>query len=1154
MSNDLCYNCFREKPEDTAGSSCPYCGYDPNTDLHKYPLALPGGTILAGRYILGRVLGQGGFGITYVAQDWQTKSLVAVKEYLPDTMATRTGGASVSPYSGEREESFRYGKECFLQEAQTLAEFIGNPNIVRIHSYFEENGTAYFVMDYVAGISFQKYIENNGGKISWEDAERILLPVMTALGAVHSRGIIHRDVTPDNIYITADGTVKLLDFGAARYSLGNQSRSLDVVLKHGFAPKEQYTRKGRQSSYTDVYSLAATFYYAVTGRTPPDSVDRVDEDDLFSPSSLGIKIPKQVEDAILKGMSVQAADRFQTMDDFRAALTGKSGQDTEDSADHIRSDDPGKDISETLKESIEEKSIGGKEISTNDGWNDRKSGSRKWLRPVALGAVGVLVLAIVLAVVPRGKKEAAYQGDTTRTTAAAAGSDGRRLTGGQGNGAAVSGGSQSGTATETVTGNTSGNLSNGGYLCSQGSAVYMWLPGSGMIHVLANGGGDAEVYKEGDISAVSMVNDMLYFLDADHQVCRMNRDGSQEEVLLTGSDTGDIWNLIMSEKAAYIVCIGSSGTHIYRSELDVSGRLGDTREITDNCYNINSVVLDDGWLYYPDRTTYGKDICRIPADGSEEPEVLCSFDGVCASLVEEGGYLYAAVSPNNIYRIDPQDGSEELLAAQVGGDGSSVSTLNVYRGNELCAVSYPPADDRTNCLVRISSGVQKVIYQAAASESLSDINLADTDPNAIKVMALIDNGVGTRILLTDMNGSDASVYGAASSGIEGNIQANLVNGSFAVEDEDSYYYAIRSGIVKVDKSSGNAVILTGRDAEYLNVYGDSLYYLSNGDLWGIGKDGRDEACLLEGQKYESMIIVDGYCYVYNGDPGCLTRIPLNSNSSANVVADDMLGEEKYLILDDYVYYCDDADMDVYRVHTDGSGREFLCKDLGHWPNFYDDWIYWSDLTGGIWRMRLDGSRVETSWTITGGVSCCWNLAIYKDTFYFMDTDDSIYRMNMDGSGLRKIADPNELGCTYIYDINFVDEWMLVDAYSSVIAINLNDGRKVVNPGLENGEVTPIEPVSQAQNDNSEYILPESDSRYYTAAELRGYSADELRLARNEIYARYGCTFKSADLQAYFDSKSWYRKGTRAASSFSTTEFNPYERANIDMIKSVEAEK
>lgn len=286
----------------------------------EYPLALPQNTILAGQYIIVKTLGQGGFGITYQAADYKTGQKVAVKEFFPDSMAVRTNRTTVSAFSGERGESYAYGKECFLQEAETLAQFIGNENIVRVYRYFEENGTAYFVMEYVEGTSFDRYIKDHGGKVPYEEAERILLPVIDALAAVHAKGIVHRDVTPDNIYITKEGRVKLLDFGAARYSLGDKSRSLDVVLKHGFAPKEQYTRHGRQGPYTDVYTLGASFYFAITGRRPPDSIDRLEEDELIPPGSLGVKIAPAKENAILTAMNVQPADRYQTMEEFRHAL------------------------------------------------------------------------------------------------------------------------------------------------------------------------------------------------------------------------------------------------------------------------------------------------------------------------------------------------------------------------------------------------------------------------------------------------------------------------------------------------------------------------------------------------------------------------------------------------------------------------------------------------------------------------------------------------------------------------------------------------------------------------------------------------------------------------------------------------------------------
>lgn len=388
---NVCYNCFQEREEGAVGG-CLHCGYDPERDKEKYPLALPHGTVLNGRYITGRVLGQGGFGVTYVAKNWKTGQRVAIKEYLPDTMATRIEGHSVSAYSGDRGESFFYGKECFLKEAQTLAEFIGNPNIVRVHSYFEEYGTAYFVMDYVEGISFQEYIREHGGKIPWEEARNILLPVIDALAAVHERGIVHRDVTPDNIFITEDGTVKLLDFGAARYSLGDKSRSLDVVLKHGFAPKEQYTRHGRQGPYTDVYTVSASFYYALTGRKPPDSIDRLEEDDLVPPRSLGIDIPVEMEDAILKGLGVQPADRYQNMGEFKQALLQHQKEEPQ-GATGFQKEGQGRNWQqeETASRSSANIQIGKKKFGIIMG--------------CAAGGTALIVLVICLAIFWRGSTE-----------------------------------------------------------------------------------------------------------------------------------------------------------------------------------------------------------------------------------------------------------------------------------------------------------------------------------------------------------------------------------------------------------------------------------------------------------------------------------------------------------------------------------------------------------------------------------------------------------------------------------------------------------------------------------------------------------------------------------------------------------------------------
>ena len=316
-SQTLCYNCFQEKPQ--GEGPCPYCGFDLRENEEQYPVALKAGTILKQRYLAGRVLGQGGFGITYVAWDTKLQARVAVKEYMPNDICTRQGN-TVSVAMESKEDEFAYGRERFQEEARTLAKFMGQPNIAGVTDYFDENGTSYFVMDYIEGISFKTYIAGQGGKISPEEALDVMIPVLRALTAVHAEGIIHRDVTPDNIYITKDGNVKLLDFGSARYSLGDKSKSLDVILKVGYAPKEQYIRRGRQGPYTDVYSCAACLYAAITGYLPPESLDRLEKDELVPPSQLGIEIPLYLERAILKGLAVQPEDRFQTAGQFLEAI------------------------------------------------------------------------------------------------------------------------------------------------------------------------------------------------------------------------------------------------------------------------------------------------------------------------------------------------------------------------------------------------------------------------------------------------------------------------------------------------------------------------------------------------------------------------------------------------------------------------------------------------------------------------------------------------------------------------------------------------------------------------------------------------------------------------------------------------------------------
>jgi serine/threonine protein kinase len=282
---------------------------------------LPRHYVLLSRYYLGRVLGQGGFGVTYLARDLRLDRPVAIKEYLPMEQCTRQiDRITIRSQGGDRQVQYEYGLKRFLEEAKSLAQFENHPCIVSISDFAEANGTAYLVMAYLEGVTLKQYLANQGGRIPYTTAIQIMMPVMDALREVHKHGILHRDISPDNIFLTRQGQVKLLDFGAARYAIGEQSQSLSMILKPGYAPEEQYRTRGKQGSWTDVYAVAATLYRCVTGQVPPSAPDRVAEDELEPPSKIAGEIPPTIEAAILQGMAVRATNRFQTIEAFERAL------------------------------------------------------------------------------------------------------------------------------------------------------------------------------------------------------------------------------------------------------------------------------------------------------------------------------------------------------------------------------------------------------------------------------------------------------------------------------------------------------------------------------------------------------------------------------------------------------------------------------------------------------------------------------------------------------------------------------------------------------------------------------------------------------------------------------------------------------------------
>lgn len=319
----LCMGCMTTQ---TVEEPCPRCGYAESAE--RTPNALAHRAVLNDRFIVGRVLGKpGGFGITYLAWDLTLHTTAAIKEYLPQRLAARhPGDTSITPHTSDEQSHFAEGMEKFLDEARTVVRF-SHPNLVRVRDYFAENNSAYLVMDYYDGYSLSEHLLKKVETMPESEALDVMCPILEGLAKVHELGFLHRDIKPANIYLTEQNTPVLLDFGAARQSLGEETESLSVVLTPGYAPFEQYFRKGKQGPWTDVYACAATLYFALSGARPPPALDRESEDELAPLRELNPNVSRAVENAIMAGLARSPDERPQTAIDFRDRLLGSQRSD-----------------------------------------------------------------------------------------------------------------------------------------------------------------------------------------------------------------------------------------------------------------------------------------------------------------------------------------------------------------------------------------------------------------------------------------------------------------------------------------------------------------------------------------------------------------------------------------------------------------------------------------------------------------------------------------------------------------------------------------------------------------------------------------------------------------------------------------------------------
>lgn len=316
---NLCIHCMKEKH--SADEICPFCGSDPKSaDIPPYHLQPF--SILAGKYLLGMAIGEGGFGITYIGMDLNLEMRVAIKEYYPNGCAVRNCSESntVLSYSNSAQEVFEKGREKFINEARLLAKCSNLSEIVSVKDFFRENHTAYIVMEYIEGITLKAYLKQNGDHIPAQKTLQMMKPVICSLSKVHDMNLIHRDISPDNIMICNNGSVKILDFGGARDYIFSNEKSLSIMLKPGYAPEEQYRTHGNQGPWTDVYALCATMYRCITGSVPPESLERAYQESLPPIRSISPDCPPAAASAIEKGMSIYPENRFQSMQELYSAL------------------------------------------------------------------------------------------------------------------------------------------------------------------------------------------------------------------------------------------------------------------------------------------------------------------------------------------------------------------------------------------------------------------------------------------------------------------------------------------------------------------------------------------------------------------------------------------------------------------------------------------------------------------------------------------------------------------------------------------------------------------------------------------------------------------------------------------------------------------
>ncbi len=678
--NYLCLGCLEDKGE---ALECPHCGFIEGTPPES-PAHLPPGTILNEKLLIGRALGQGGFGITYLAWDMNLNIKLAIKEYYPQDLASRTVGQSqVSAYSGNLSSQYEYGLEKFLQEARTLAQFEDHPSIVSVRDYFQANQTAYIVMSYIEGVTLKGYLKLSGDKLPVDKAMNIIMPVLDALHEVHEINVLHRDVSPDNIFINRKGQVILIDFGAARQSIKDKGRSLSIILKPGFTPEEQYRSKGVQGPWTDIYAAAATLYRMITGQMPPESLDRLEQDTLEPPSKLGVIIGENQERALLKAMAVRGASRFQSVREFQQVLLGEASVQDE-SKEEVRETKPPLPPSPELHSSSGSSSEVQPGSGTSPGEEMKAKDASPKKKPnfilIALGVLGAIsILGIIFLFIIGSlfgllsEELLSLDADNTtpvENTISEQPKDDNFA--GQGE---VQGQNQEQKLEVQleVRGNTTGNIVNGAFVAHQGEWIYYSNPSdSGNLYKIKKDGSEYTRLNNDDSGYINVVGDWIYYsnYNDDNRIYKIGTDGNGRTRL---SDY--YWAFYISVVDDWVYFTGceyhDDYSNLYKMRTDGS-ELTLLDEGFDGHFNIAGVNVVGDWIYYSDMIN----IYKIRLDGSENTRIV--GDGAISINVVDDWIYYINIDDDyTIYKITT-DGSNRTRLNNHNSDSLNVAGDRVY--------------------------------------------------------------------------------------------------------------------------------------------------------------------------------------------------------------------------------------------------------------------------------------------------------------------------------------------------------------------------------------------------------------------------------------------------------------------------------------------